>query len=189
MPRGTINKIQVDKTVFMTVVHECGSSIIKLGACATIDCTERTIRRSLNEGKMTPCFLDQIARHLDVDSRLLSGELHRKAESYSNDMLAPLDEIIAKINEEFIGEFTDADRVIVDNLYAKMRNDEKVKRAAKTDDRHVYDRSIFPGIFDITAQQAYMESMDAYEQLFLDADKYKAIQRALADRLYRELHG
>ena len=31
--------------------------------------------------------------------------------------------------------------------------------------------------------------MDAYEQLFLDADKYKAIQRALADRLYRELHG
>ena len=102
--------------------------------------------------------------------------------------LAPLDEIIAKINEEFIGEFTDADRVIVDNLYAKMRNDDKVRRAAKTDDRHVYDRSIFPGIFDITAQQAYMESMDAYEQLFLDADKYRAIQKALADRLYRELH-
>jgi len=105
------------------------------------------------------------------------------------DRMAPLDEIIAKINEEFIGEFTDADRVIVDNLYEKLRNDEKVKRAVKTDDRHVYDRSIFPGIFDITAQLAYMESMDAYEQLFLDADKYKAIQRALADRLYRELHG
>ena len=87
------------------------------------------------------------------------------------------------------GEFTDADRVIVDNLYEKLRNDDKVKRAVKTDDRHVYDRSIFPGIFDITAQLAYMESMDAYEQLFLDADKYKAIQRALADRLYRELHG
>lgn len=90
MPRGTINKIKVDKPVFMKVVHECGSSIIKLGACATIDCTERTIRRSLNEGKMTPCFLDQIARHLDVDSRLLSGELHRKADLYINDMLRTL---------------------------------------------------------------------------------------------------
>lgn len=90
MPKGTINKIQVDKPVFMTVVHECGSSIIKLGECAAIDCTERTIRRSLNEGKMTPCFLDQIARYLDVDSRLLSGELHRKADSYGNDMLRSL---------------------------------------------------------------------------------------------------
>lgn len=90
MPKGTINKIQVDKPVFMTIVHECGSSIIKLGACAAIDCTERTIRRSLNEGKMTPCFLDQIARYLDVDSRLLSGELHRKADSYGNDMLRSL---------------------------------------------------------------------------------------------------
>lgn len=102
--------------------------------------------------------------------------------------MSPLDEIIAKINEEFIGDFTDADRVIVDSLYAKMKNNDKVKRAAKTDDRHIYDRSIFPGIFDDTAQQAYMESMEAYEQLFLDAEKYRAIQRALADRLYKELH-
>ena len=90
MPKGTINKIQVDKPVFMTIVHECGSSIIKLGACAAIDCTERTIRRSLNEGKMTPCFLDQIARYLNVDSRLLSGELHRKADLYGNDILRSL---------------------------------------------------------------------------------------------------
>ena len=87
MPKGTIYKTQVDKTVFMSVVKACGSSITKLGKCGEIDCTERTIRRSLNEGKMTPAFLDQIARYLDVDSRLLSGELHKQAESYSNDFL------------------------------------------------------------------------------------------------------
>ena len=79
MPKGIIYKIPVDKTVFMSIVKECGSSIIKLGECEKIDCTERTICRSLNEGKMTPGFLDQIAKHLDVDSRLLSGELHGKA--------------------------------------------------------------------------------------------------------------
>lgn len=28
-----------------------------------------------------------------------------------------------------------------------------------------------------------------YEQLFLDAEKYRIIQQALAERLYRELHG
>ena len=47
----------------------------------------------------------------------------------------------------------------------------------------------FPGIFDTTAQQAYMENTEAYEQLFLDAEKYRIIQQALAERLYRELHG
>lgn len=105
------------------------------------------------------------------------------------DRLSPLDEIIARINEEFFGDFTDADRVMVDTLYTKMRKDAKVKKAAKSNDRQVYERSIFPGIFDTTAQQAYMENTEAYEQLFLDAEKYRIIQQALAERLYRELHG
>lgn len=87
MPKGIIYKIPVNKTAFISIVKACGSSIIKLGKCGDIDCTERTIRRSLNEGKMTPTFLDQIAKHLDVDPRLLSGELHKQAESYSDDFL------------------------------------------------------------------------------------------------------
>ena len=105
------------------------------------------------------------------------------------DRLSPLDEIIARINEEFFGDFTDADRVMVDTLYTKMRQDAKVKKAAKSNDRQVYERSIFPGIFDTTAQQAYMENTDAYEQLFLDAEKYRIIQQALAEQPYCELHG
>ncbi len=47
------------------------------------------------------------------------------------DRLSPLDEIIAKINEEFFGEFTDADRVMVDTLYTKMRKDAKVRKSCK----------------------------------------------------------
>ena len=104
------------------------------------------------------------------------------------DRTSPLDEIIQRINEEFYGEFTDADRVMVDTLYQKMRKDSKAKKAAKTEDRQVYERSLFPGIFDTTAQEAYMENTVAYEQLFLDVDKYQAVMRALADRLYKELH-
>lgn len=105
------------------------------------------------------------------------------------DRMSPLDEIIARINEEFFGDFTDADRVMVDTLYSKMRKDAKVKKAAKSNDRQVYEHSIFPGIFDMTAQEAYMENTEAYEQLFLDAEKYRVIQQALAERLYEELHG
>ena len=104
------------------------------------------------------------------------------------DRTSPLDEIIQRINEEFYGEFTDADRVMVDTLYQKMRKDAKAKKAAKTEDRQVYERSLFPEIFDTNAQEAYMENTAAYEQLFLDADKYQAVMKALADRLYKELH-
>ena len=67
------------------------------------------------------------------------------------DRLSPLDEIVERINEEFYGEFTDADKVIVDTLYNKMKQDTKVKRATKTDDQQVYERSIFPTIFEDTA--------------------------------------
>ena len=62
------------------------------------------------------------------------------------------------------------------------------QKSRKTNDRQVYERSLFPEIFDITAQKAYMENTAAYEQLFLDADKYQAVMSALADRLYKELH-
>lgn len=101
------------------------------------------------------------------------------------DRLSPLDKIIAR----FFDDFTGADRVMVDTLYTKMHQDAKVKKAAKSNDRQVYERSIFPGIFDTTAQQAYMENTEAYEQLFLDAEKNRIIQQALAERLYRKLHG
>ena len=46
--------------------------------------------------------------------------------------LSPLDEIIQRINEEFMGEFTDADRVIVEDLYNRMKKDKDVQKAAQT---------------------------------------------------------
>ena len=64
-----------------------------------------------------------------------------------------------------------------------------VGECGKSNDRQVYERSLFPNIFDETAQAAYTENTEAYMQLFLDAEKYHSIQRALADRLYKELHG
>lgn len=102
--------------------------------------------------------------------------------------LSPLDEIVEKINEAYYGEFTEADKVIVDTLYNKMKNDKKVKKAAKTDDLMVYERSIFPSLFEDTAQEAYTENMEAFEKLFMDVEKYRVVQMALAQKLYQELH-
>lgn len=87
MPKGKIHKDIVHEDIFKSIVKECGSSIIKLGKNDKIDCTERTIRRSLKEGRMTPRYLDQIAKALNVDAHLLSGELHQQAYSYQDEIL------------------------------------------------------------------------------------------------------
>ena len=111
-----------------------------------------------------------------------------KRATAKKEKVSPLEEIIQRINEEFMGEFTDADRVIVEDLYNRMKKDEGVQKAAQTDDQQVYHRSVFPGIFDETAMAAFTENQEAYMQLFQDAKKYHAVQSALADKLYRELH-
>lgn len=87
MPKGKIYKTPINKEIFMSIIKQCHSSIIKLGACNDIECTERTIRRALEDKKITPRYLEQIAKHLDVDSRLLSGQLHKQAETYTDDFI------------------------------------------------------------------------------------------------------
>jgi len=101
---------------------------------------------------------------------------------------SPLEEIIAKINEAFAGDFTPGDRVMVETLYGKMKASDKVKKAAKLTDREIYEKSVFPDIFKDISHEAYIENTTAYEELFRNAKKYNVIMAALADRLYKELH-
>ncbi len=126
-------------------------------------------------------------------------ELEDKASSFAatrpkkagakKEKLRPLDEIIQKINEEYMGEFTDADKVIVNDLYNRMKKDKDVKKAAQMDDQQVYNRGVFSGIFDKMAMAAYKENQEAFLRLFQDSKKYHAVQSALAEMLYHELHG
>ena len=74
----------------MELIRYKKSSIRQLGKLKSIDCTERTIRRSLNEGLITYKFLDQIARQLDLDPELLSGKLHKHADSIDDPILKQL---------------------------------------------------------------------------------------------------
>lgn len=80
MPKKEVKVRPVNKEIFQYIINKKGSSIRKLGAANCIDCSEKTIRRELNKsGGLRERYLEQIARYLDVDSRLLSGELVKKA--------------------------------------------------------------------------------------------------------------
>ena len=99
----------------------------------------------------------------------------------------PLDEIIEKINEQYKGAFTDADKVLVDALKKRLMNNPKLQNMARTSDPVIFAESIFPKAFGTAAQDSYMESQDTYTSLFEDQAKYNAIMHALGAVIYREM--
>lgn len=101
--------------------------------------------------------------------------------------LSPLEEVIAKINEQFIGEFTEGDKVMITALHEKLKNNKKLLKSAQTDDQKIFEKNIFPQQFDNAAQEAYVESTETYTKLFEDANKYRAIMTALAHAMFDEL--
>ena len=101
--------------------------------------------------------------------------------------LSPLEQVIQKINEQYIGTFTDGDKVMITALHEKLRNNKKLIQSAKSDGQQIFEQSIFPQLFDDAAQEAYIESTETYTSLFEDAGKYRAIMSALAHALFDEL--
>ena len=99
----------------------------------------------------------------------------------------PLEEVIRKINEAYRGDFTESDRVITAALMDKLRTDKKLRKSALSDGQRIFERNVFPKIFDAVAQASYMEQVEAYTQMFENQAKYLAIRNALAQDLYREL--
>lgn len=98
-----------------------------------------------------------------------------------------LDEILEKINEKYKGEFTDADRVMIDALHAKLISDKKLESSARTADPRIFTESIFPSAFGTAAMESYMEAQDSYSALFEDKTKYDAVMNTLAGVVYREM--
>ncbi len=99
----------------------------------------------------------------------------------------PLDEIIEKINEQYKGQFTDGDRVMLTALRSKLMENEKLKSSARTSDPQIFMGSIFPKAFGAAANDSYLESQETYTSLFEDKAKYNAVMHALGAFLYREM--
>jgi type I restriction enzyme R subunit len=99
----------------------------------------------------------------------------------------PLDEIISRINEKYKGNFTEADRVMINALADKLRGNAKLANMAMSSDPQIFAESIFPQAFSDAAQDSYMESQETYTSLFEDPSKYNAIMSTLAEMIYHEM--
>lgn len=73
---------KIDKDIFKAVIAKKGFSIRNLGCDTNPDapsiCTERTIRRSLESGRMTTETFEALAKHMDIDPRYLAGTREMK---------------------------------------------------------------------------------------------------------------
>ena len=92
---------------------------------------------------------------------------------------ALLEEIISKINERFDGIFSEGDRVIVETLYNRAKENKKLNRQAQKNDEEVYTKSIFPEVFK------QVEQMKAFSKLFEDKRFYDTVMATLAQETYR----
>lgn len=98
-----------------------------------------------------------------------------------------LDEILDRVNEQYKGAFTEADRIIIGALHEKLLKNQKLRGSASTTDPVIFTESIFPQAFGEAAMESYTESQESYESLFQDKSKYTAIMSALAGVIYRKL--
>ncbi len=85
----------------------------------------------------------------------------------------------------FAGSFSGADRVLIYTLHDRLKDDKKLQKVAKTSDRQVFEKSIFPKTFGEVAQDSYVEQTEAFTSLFQNESKYNAIMSALANSLQR----
>ena len=101
-----------------------------------------------------------------------------------------LQSIIDKVNERFSGNFTDADRVIIEGIYQMFMKDtevKKFKKYAKDNSTEMFVKSLVPDKFRDIVTQCFLDNNDSFAKLFNDPDFYQKVQDAMAAELYKAL--
>ena len=94
------------------------------------------------------------------------------------------------MNDRFAGDFTDADRVIIESIYQRfMRSNDakKFSKYAMDNSLEMFSRSLFPDKFKEMVTRCFLESNDSYQKLFNDPDFYEKVEDIMARELYYSL--
>lgn len=103
-----------------------------------------------------------------------------------------LEEIINRVNQRFPDEFSEKDRVLIEGLYKSfmIEPDAKLVNMAKNNDAHIFEKSLFPEVFQEKLMDEYTNNEKAYEKLMGADDKYyKLVYMLLAKDIYKQLRG
>ena len=142
---------------------------------------------ALEHNKMTEVFSGSIFLEPTEEYKTLKGPkggISKKIET-NKDLL---DNIIEKINLMYQGNFSDADRVIVETIYDAMQKEKtKLSKQVKNSDVNMFAKNIFPKIFDKIAQDCYTQQMDSFAKLFEEKSFYEKVMEEMAKAMYFNL--
>lgn len=95
----------------------------------------------------------------------------------------PLQVLVDKFNEQWAGNFTEGDRVVIDTLWKRIAENPQVADTIRRDGRQVFESSLLPKVFDEEARRAYVENTDSFTSLFEDSEKYRSMMSAIGQLL------
>lgn len=101
-----------------------------------------------------------------------------------------LQSIIDKVNERFDGQFTEADRVIIEGIYRMFMDDKdvkKFKKYASDNSTEMFVNSLFPDKFKEIVTQCFLDNNESFQKLFNDPEFYQKVQDVMAKELYKTL--
>jgi type I restriction enzyme R subunit len=144
---------------------------------------------ALEHHKLTQEFSGSIVLAPSVESKTQTGEKGGMG-SRSEDKFDVLDNIIEKINLMYQGNFTEADRVIVETIYDAIGKEKKnLTKQVNNSDVNMFAGHIFPKIFDKIAQQCYVQQMDSFSKLFEEKSFYQKVMEEMGKAMYYNLKG
>ena len=88
MPRGDLkDTVSIDKAIFKKILKLKGYKMKNLyEIIQTLDsdyiCSDRTLKRSLDNGTIRYVYLNKIAKKINVDPRFLSGYIYKYNSKY-----------------------------------------------------------------------------------------------------------
>lgn len=128
---------------------------------------------------------EQLSISLDSGKQEIKGE-NPKGGKKPVDTRDLLDNIIAKVNLMFHGEFSEADRVMVEGIFDMIQKSatKRMQKQAVGNDENQFVESIFPDIFGKAAQTCYTTQTDAYRKLFENQEFYQTLMQQMGHAIY-----
>jgi type I restriction enzyme R subunit len=146
-----------------------------------------TGKLALEHNKLTESFSGSIVLEPTADDKTLENEKGgvAKPTEVPTDLLS---NIIDKINMMYQGNFTEADKVIVETIFDALgKEKKKLTKQAKNADVNMFSQNIFPKIFEKIAQECYVQQMDSFAKLFEEQSFYNRIMEEMGKAMYYSL--
>ena len=146
-----------------------------------------TGKLAVEYNKFVESFSGSIVLDPTVEDKTLENEKGgvAKPTEVQTDLLS---NIIDKINMMYQGNFTEADRVIVETIFDAMgKEKKKLTKQAKNADVNMFSKNIFPKIFEKIAQECYVQQMDSFTKLFEEQSFYNRIMEEMGKAMYYSL--